>query len=75
MERNTKNMVAAQQSQFFMSKYEASKMFSSFQISKFNVSKLSGKPVVSSPTHMLPDGSVSPTNEAVRRSDALLQRN
>ena len=36
LERNTKNMVAAQQSQFFMSKYEKSKMNSTWNYSKFS---------------------------------------
>lgn len=39
LERNTKNMNAAQQSQFYMSKY-ASKIYSSMNNSKFNVSRI-----------------------------------
>ena len=39
LEKNTKNMIAAQNSQFFMSKY-ASKYYSSMNNSKFNVSRI-----------------------------------
>ena len=38
LERNTKNMIAAQDSKFFMSKYQ-SKYYSSMNNSKFNVSR------------------------------------
>ena len=39
LERNTKNMIAAQDSKFYMSKY-ASKFYSSMNNSKFNVSRV-----------------------------------
>lgn len=39
LERNTKNMNAAQQSQFYMSKYQ-SKIYSSMNNSKFTVSRI-----------------------------------
>ena len=40
LERNTKNMQARQGSQFFMSKYGLSKLYSSMNNSKFNVSRI-----------------------------------
>ena len=41
LERNTKNMVASQQSRFYQSKYEQSKLLSSFNFSKLDQSKVS----------------------------------
>ena len=39
MERNSKNMVAKQQSVFFSSKYQASKLFASMNMSKFSINQ------------------------------------
>ena len=39
LERNSKNMVAAQQSVFFSSKYQASKLFASMNMSKFSINQ------------------------------------